>query len=179
MDDLAGMLGQLTGGQNAATGGGTATAANPAAAVAGLASAIGAQGGIDPILDKIRAAGFGQQVDSWIGTGTNETIQPQQLGAALGDDTVQQLSSTSGISIGQLLPLLAAFLPTIVDMLTPKGQAPAGGINQAAANSGPDLGGLLGGLLGAAGGAAGGGGSGGMPDLGGLLGGVLGGQQKG
>jgi uncharacterized protein YidB (DUF937 family) len=175
MDDLAGMLGQLTGGQGD-TSGGTATAANPAAAVAGLASAIGGQGGIDPILDKLRAAGFGPQVDSWIGTGTNETIPPQQLGAALGDDTVKQLSSSSGISIGQLLPLLAAFLPTIVDMLTPKGEAPAGGVNEAAANSGPDLGGLLGGVLGGSGGS---GGSGGMPDLGGLLGGVLGGQSKG
>ena len=177
MEDLAGMLGQLTGGQGSTTGAGTTMAANPAAAVAGLASAIGAQGGIDPILDKLRAAGFGQQVDSWIGTGSNETIPPQQLGSALGDDTVKQLSSTSGISIGQLLPLLAAFLPTIVDMLTPKGQAPAGGVNEAAAKSGPDLGGLLGGLLGGGGGA--GGGSAGTPDLGGMLGGLLGGQTKG
>ena len=53
-------------------------------------------------------------------------------------------------------------------MLTPKGQAPAGGVNEAAASAGPDLGGMLGGLLGGAGGA---GGAGGMPDLGGLLGG--------
>jgi uncharacterized protein YidB (DUF937 family) len=178
MDDLAGMLNQL-GGAKPAEGGGPSTAANPAAAVTALSSAISAQGGIDPILDKIRAAGFGQQVDSWIGTGTNQTIEPRQLGSALGEDTVKQLSSSSGISIGQLLPLLAAFLPTIVDMLTPDGVAPAGGVNQAATNAGPDLGGLLGGLLGAAGGATGGGGTGGMPDLGGLLGGMLGGQSKG
>ena len=177
MDDLAGILNQVTGAQPDASGGGTATAANPAATVTGLATAIGAQGGIDPVLDKLRAAGYGQQVDSWISTGDNQTIPPQQLSAALGDDTVQKLSSSSGISIQQLLPLLAAFLPMIVNMLTPKGQAPAGGVNEAAKNAGPDLGGLLGGLLGAAGGA--GGGSGGTPDLGGLLGGLLGGGNKG
>src|SRR5262245_5130639 len=174
MDDLAGLLNQLGDSQSGAPGG-TATAANPAAALTGLASAIGSEGGIDPLLDKLRAAGFSQQVDSWISNEPNQTIPPQQLGAALGEDEVQKLSSNSGINIASLLPLLAAFLPTIVNMLTPKGQAPAGGVNEAAANAGPDLGGLLGGILGGAGGA---GGQSEMPDLGGLLGGMLGGGQQ-
>jgi hypothetical protein len=68
-----------------------------------------------------------------------------------------------------LLPLLAAFLPQIIDMLTPDGQLPGGGLDGAASSSMPDLGGLLGGLLG---GGAGSGGQSGMPDLGGLLGGL-------
>ena len=177
MDDLAGMLNKLGDSQSAAPGG-TATAANPAAALTGLSSAIGAEGGIDPLLDKLRAAGYGEQVDSWISTEPNKPIPPQQLGAALGDDEVQKLSSKSGIDIMSLLPLLATFLPTIVNMLTPKGEAPAGGVNEAAANAGPDLGGLLGGLLGGAGAGGTGGAASGMPDLGGLLGGLLGGQQK-
>jgi uncharacterized protein YidB (DUF937 family) len=178
MDDLAGMLNQLGGAQPADAGGGTATAANPAAAMAGLAGAIGSEGGLDSVLDKLRAAGYGDQVDSWISTGENKPIEPQALGAALGDDQVQKLSSSSGISITQLLPLLAAFLPTIVNMLTPKGETPPGGVNQAAANAGPDLGGLLGGLLGGAAGGGGAGCQGGVPDLGGLLGGMLGGGQQ-
>jgi uncharacterized protein YidB (DUF937 family) len=180
MDDLAGMLNKLGDAQPTA-GGGTTTAANPAAAMTGLASAIGQQGGIDALLDQLRGAGYGQQVDSWISTGDNQTIEPQKLGAALGDEKVQQLSASSGISVQQLLPLLAAFLPQIVNMLTPHGTTPQGGVNQAAANSGPDLGGMLGGVLGGLMGGAGGtggGGQGGMPDLGGLLGGMLGGQSK-
>jgi len=181
MDDLAGALNKLGDAQpgQAGASGGTATA-NPAASVAALAGAIGEQGGIDGLLGQLRSAGLGSQVDSWIGTGENQPVEPQQLGAALGDEKVQQLSASSGISIGQLLPLLAAFLPTIVNMLTPHGTTPAGGVNQAAANAGPDLGGLLGGILGGLGGASGGaGGQGGMPDLGGLLGGMLGGGSKG
>ena len=170
MNDLAGKLDQL--GEASASG----AAPEPAAAVTGLAAAIGSQGGIDGILGKLREAGYGQQVDSWISGGSNETIPPQQLGSALGDGTVQQLSSSSGLSIAMLLPLLASFLPQIVDMLTPDGKEPAGGVNEAAKSSGPDLGGLLGGLLG--GGAGGAGGTGSMPDLGGLLGGLLGGEQK-
>ena len=182
MDDLAGLLNQLGDAQPAsgqAGPGGTATAANPAAAMTGLASAIGAEGGIDQLLGKLRGAGYGEQVDSWISNEPNQTIEPQQLGAALGDAEVQKLSANSGIDIMSLLPLLAAFLPTIVNMLTPHGTTPAGGVNQAAANSGPDLGGLLGGILGGLGGASGGaGGQSGMPDLGGLLGGMLGGGQQ-
>ncbi len=37
-------------------------------------------------------------------------------------------SNGSGIDIAALLPMLAAFLPQIVDMLTPDGQTPAGGL---------------------------------------------------
>ena len=166
MNDLAGKLDQL----GEASAGGAAP--EPAVAVTGLAAAIGSQGGIDGILGKLREAGYGQQVDSWISGGSNETIPPQQLGSALGEGTVQQLSSSSGLSIAMLLPLLASFLPQIVDRLTPDGKEPAGGVNEAAKNSGPDLGGLLGG------GAGGAGGTGSMPDLGGLLGGLLGGEQK-
>jgi uncharacterized protein YidB (DUF937 family) len=174
MNDLSGLLNQLGEARPASGQGGAATAANPAAAMTGLASAIGAEGGIDQLLGKLRGAGYGEQVDSWISNEPNQPIQPQQLGAALGDDEVQHLSANSGISIASLLPLLAAFLPTIVNMLTPKGQAPAGGVNEAAVGAGPDLGGLLGGLLG---GASGTGGAGGMPDIGGMLGGMLGGQK--
>ena len=174
MDDLAGMLNQLGDAKPAGGQGGTATEANPAAAIAGLASAIGAEGGIDQLLGKLRGAGYGEQVDSWISTEPNQTIQPQELGAALGDDEVQKLSTNSGIDVMSLLPLLAAFLPTIVNMLTPKGEALAGGVNEAAAGAGPDLGGLLGGLLG---GGSGAGGQAGMPDIGGMLGGLLGGQK--
>lgn len=89
-----------------------------------------------------------------------------------------RLSGSSGFSIQALLPMLAAFLPQIIDMLTPDGATPSGGLNGATGGSMPDLGGLLGGLLG---GSGGGSGQTGMPDLGGLLGGlggVLGDQNR-
>ena len=99
------------------------------------------------------------------------------LGAALGDDEVQRLAGKSGLDIGTLLPLLAAFLPQIINTLTPKGQVPDGGLNQAAQSGMPDIGGLLGGLLGGSGGQGGqaGGGAAGLDDLLGGLGGMMGG----
>ena len=110
-------------------------------------------------------AGSAGRSNSWVSTGPNQSVAPEALGQALGPDTVQQLSSGSGIDIGQLLPMLAAFLPQIVDMLTPDGSVPSGGLNGAAGGM-PDLGGLLGGLTGGTGS--------GSPDLGSVLGGLLG-----
>jgi len=154
--------------------GGVATAAGlDPAALAGLQGAIQQEGGLDGLMTKLRDGGLGGQVDSWVGAGENQSVEPAQLQQALGPDTVQRLSSGSGMDIAKLLPMLAAFLPQIINMLTPNGQVPNGGLNQAAANT--DLTGMLGGLLGGAEGA------GGAGSLGGVLGsitGMLGGNKS-
>ena len=143
--------------------------------MAGLAGAIQDEGGVDGLVSKLRAGGLGNEVDSWVSTGQNQGVEPQQLGAALGPDTVQQLSNKSGLDVSALLPLLAAFLPQIINMLTPNGRTPAGGLDQAARNGGlGDLGGLLGGLLGGGSGTTG---SGSINDVLGGLGGMFGGDK--
>lgn len=166
MDDL----GRLRSGVSGEPGGSL-----DATRLQGLASAVQDEGGLDALLGKLQGSGLGGQVDSWVGGGPNEPVDPQQLGAALGDDEVQRLSAKSGIDIGALLPLLAAFLPQIINMLTPQGKVPEGGLNGAAEGQMPDLGGLLGGLMGSAGGGAGG--TAGLDDLLGGLGGMLGGNK--
>ena len=128
-------------------GAGTAAPADPAA-LAGLTDAIQRSGGLDGLVGRLRQGGLEPEVDSWISTGPNDPVDPQRLGQALGPDTVQQLSSGSGINVSSLLPLLAMFLPQIIDMLTKNGSTPAGGLDEAAQSSMPDLGGLLGGVLG-------------------------------
>ena len=143
---------------------------DPGAIVGGLDRAIQGEGGLDGLLAELRAGGLGGAVDSWESTGPNEPVEPDRLGSALGPEAVQRMSSGSGIDVGQLLPLLAMFLPQIIDMLTPDGQVPSGGLNSATGGGLGDLGGMLGGLLGA-------GTAGGSSDLGGLLGGMLGGDK--
>ncbi len=142
MDDLSKRSTSLS------TSGGTA-AADPAS-IAGLSGAIQQAGGLDTLVGKLRQGGLENEVDSWISTGANDPVDPDRLGQALGDDTVQQLSSGTGINVGTLLPILAMFLPQIIDMLTKNGSTPAGGLDEAAQSQMPDLGGLLGGLLGGA-----------------------------
>lgn len=148
--------------------------------VGGLTGAIQESGGLDGLLGKLRQGGLGSEVDSWVSTGPNQPVTPDRLGAALGPDTVQRLSSGSGLDMGALLPMLAAFLPQIIDMLTPDGNVPAGGLGGAGGGM-PDLGGMLGGLLGGSGasGSSGGtAGGAGLDDLVGGLGGMLGGSDK-
>ena len=141
MDDLSTRSTSL-----GSSGGGGA--ADPAA-VAGLTGAIEQTGGLDGLVEKLRAGGLDREVDSWVSTGANKLVDPERLGQALGPDTVQQLSSSSGINIRSLLPLLAMFVPQIIDMLTKNGSTPSGGLDNATGQGGmPDLGGLLGGLLG-------------------------------
>lgn len=137
------------------TGAAGASGQDPAAAVAGVQQLIDQHGGVDGLLQKLREGGLGSVVDSWVSTGASEPVEPQQLGAALGPDTVSNLSASTGISIQSLLPMLAMVLPMVISHLTPTGQAPKPGD----ATNQPDLGGLLGGLLG-----------------GGGLGGILGGR---
>ena len=127
MDDLSNLMSQLGG---AAEGAG---AADPAAALSGLQHAVQQEGGLDGLMGKLRDAGLGDQVDSWVATGQNQSIDADQLGRALGPDMTQRLSAGSGIDIASLLPLLAAFLPQIIDMLTPDGKEPAGGLDRARA----------------------------------------------
>ena len=166
MDDLSKLIGGLEG---------AGVAGDPAQAIGGLAQAVREGGGLDEILAKLKAGGLGSAADSWVGTGANQAVDPQQLGAALGPDTVNRLSAGSGLSVAALLPMLAAFLPQIVNMLTPNGTVPAGGLNGAAAGATGEIGNLIGGLLGgAAGGGGGAGGTAGTPDIGSMLGGLLG-----
>ena len=148
----------------------TAAGGDPTATVAGLDQAIQSAGGLDGLLAKLRAGGLDDEVDSWVSTGTNAEVEPDRLATALGPDTVQKLSTGSGLDVKQLLPLLAMFLPQIINALTPKGQVPSGGLNGATGGGLGDLGGILGGILG-------GGTGSGSPDLGGVLGGMLGGDK--
>jgi uncharacterized protein YidB (DUF937 family) len=124
---------------------------DPARITAAVTELFQSKGGVDGLIATLRNGGLGGVVDSWISTGSNQPADPQQLGAALGPDTTQQLAQKTGLSVEALLPILAALLPMIIDHLTPGGQLPKDG----GTGSLNDLGGLLGGMLGGQGGLGG------------------------
>lgn len=129
--------------------GGGAGQVDPTRLISGVQDVFASKGGVDGLISALRAGGLGGVVDSWVSTGTNQPVPPQQLGTALGPDTVNQLSAKTGLSIESLLPLLAAFLPMIIDQLTPDGNVPKPGAAGAGqADIGNVLGGILGGVLG-------------------------------
>ncbi len=129
------------------TGGAGTDMIDPTAAVASVQQLIDDSGGVDGLLKKLEDGGLGEQAKSWVSTGENQPVEPEQLANALGPETVNKLSATSGLSVQSLLPLLAMFLPMLINHLTPNGQKPQPG----SAQNQPDIGGMLGGLLGAGG----------------------------
>jgi len=80
--------------------------------------------GLSGLAQNFQSQGLGDTFSSWVSTGENKPIQPQQLQGALGADVLQQLTGGSGMSLQAALPLLAQLLPAVIDKLTPQGQLP-------------------------------------------------------
>ncbi len=78
-------------------------------------------GGLGDILDRLRTAGAGGAVDSWVGRGPNEPLDPSHVEAAIDEETLQSLSKQTGMSREELLQRLATNLPETVDELSPDG----------------------------------------------------------
>jgi uncharacterized protein YidB (DUF937 family) len=76
------------------------------------------------LLERFTQSGHGDKINSWIGPGQNQPIEPHELEGALGDDTVQDLSRQTGLPRGDLLGQLSQLLPGVVDQLTPQGRMP-------------------------------------------------------
>ena len=81
-------------------------------------------GGLRELVDRFQQNGHGDIADSWIGTGANRSVTPQQLEDALGRDTVNTLAQEAGVSDIDLLSGLSRDLPESVDQLTPHGRIP-------------------------------------------------------
>jgi len=81
-------------------------------------------GGLNDLLKQFQQSGHGETVDSWVGTGPNRTISPNDLAGALGSDRLNMLMSQTGMSRDDLLNGLSQYLPQVVDQLTPKGRLP-------------------------------------------------------
>jgi len=81
-------------------------------------------GGLNDLLKQFQQSGHGEAVDSWVGTGPNKTISPNDLASALGSDRMNMLMAQTGMSRDDLLRGLSEYLPQVVDQLTPKGRLP-------------------------------------------------------
>ena len=107
-----------------------------------LLSNDGEVGGLAGLTQKFQDAGMGQVLSSWVSTGVNQAITPDNIQSVLGSDAVSGIASRLGVDPNQAAEMLAQHLPGIVDNLTPNGDAPAAGFGNAS-----DLMGMLGGLM--------------------------------
>jgi len=90
----------------------------------GSAEAQASPNGLDVLIDRFKQSGFEDIINSWIGTGQNQTISPAQLRQALGQKTVNDLSRQAEAPQDDLLSQLSKYLPGVIDKLTPNGQLP-------------------------------------------------------
>ena len=81
-------------------------------------------GGVQGIVSQLEQRGLGPTVASWVGTGPNQAISPDQVHQAFGADTIRDLAAKAGISPQDLASKLSAMLPQVIDKLTPAGVVP-------------------------------------------------------
>ena len=84
-------------------------------------------GGFAGFLEKFNAAGLGDTVTSWIGSGSNTPLSNQQMESALGEETLQNISSQAGTDYDTTTSAAAFMTPRVVDALTPEGVVPQEG----------------------------------------------------
>jgi uncharacterized protein YidB (DUF937 family) len=88
----------------------------------------GGGGGLADLAAQFQRGGLGDVMNSWIGTGANQSISPDQLGGVLGGDMLSELTQRTGMNQGDLLGQLSQMLPQLVDRATPEGCIPEGGL---------------------------------------------------
>lgn len=114
LDDLKGVAASVLGG---------AIGQSPVARSA--IDMLGQAGGLGGLVQAFQQKGLGDIVGSWVGTGQNLPISPQQIQQVLGPQ-VAQLASQHGLTADAVTRTLSQVLPGLVDQLTPDGQLPAG-----------------------------------------------------
>jgi uncharacterized protein YidB (DUF937 family) len=134
-DKLGGMLDGLRNSNdpanpNANSGGGFGDIlGNLGGALGGLAGGSGRDilnGGLGDLVERFQQSGRRDKVDSWISSGENLSVDTSELEAALGDDTLTELSQKTGLSRADLLERLSQTVPDAVNRLTPDGHLPSG-----------------------------------------------------
>lgn len=115
MDIVNAGLGGLRG-----AGGGQSAALNAALSLLG-----GQSGGLKALVQAFQQQGLGDIVGSWVGTGQNLPIAPDQLRQVLGSQQMSQFAAQAGIAPESAGSALASLLPSLIDKLTPEGRVPA------------------------------------------------------
>lgn len=81
-------------------------------------------GGLAGLANNFQQRGLGGIVQSWISSGQNQPITPDQVSQGAGSELISQIASKLGIPEDELKSKLAEILPAAIDKLTPQGKLP-------------------------------------------------------
>jgi uncharacterized protein YidB (DUF937 family) len=85
-------------------------------------------GGLAGLVQSFQQKGLGDIISSWISTGQNLPISPDQVKEGLSSETLQNLASKAGISTEDATTKLSEIMPGLIDKMTPDGVIPEGGL---------------------------------------------------
>ena len=83
-------------------------------------------GGMQGLISQFEQQGLGHIMQSWVGTGENLAISPDQVQAVLGEPHIQAVAQKLGLSTADVTNQLAGLLPHAVNSVTPDGAVPQG-----------------------------------------------------
>jgi uncharacterized protein YidB (DUF937 family) len=84
----------------------------------------GDHAGISGLLGSAESQGLSHIVQSWIGTGSNQSVAPGQVQGIVGQDRLNGLAHRAGVPPATASAALARILPVLVDRFTPGGKLP-------------------------------------------------------
>ena len=96
--------------------------------VMSLLGQLGGKGGgganMAGLVQNLNSNGLGEQVKSWVGTGDNKPVTPDQITQAVGPEQLHRAAESAGMSDQQAADSLSKVLPQVVDQASPSGQMP-------------------------------------------------------
>jgi uncharacterized protein YidB (DUF937 family) len=85
-------------------------------------------GGVQGIVAQLEQQGLGGVARSWVSSGANQAISPEQISKVFASSGVlTELAARAGMSPQDLAQKLSQALPAAVDKLTPGGSIPKSG----------------------------------------------------
>jgi OmpA-OmpF porin, OOP family len=85
----------------------------------------GSPGGIGGFIDKLRSAGFGSHIASWLGRTDGPALSADDVKRVIGCNVLQQIASRLGVSRDAAGAATGNLLPKLVGQMTPGGIVPA------------------------------------------------------
>lgn len=83
-------------------------------------------GGLSGLVQAFKDKGLANVAASWVSTGKNLPITPEQIQSVLGNSQIREIAQKLGLSEEAASSQLSQTLPMVVDKLTPEGQIPSG-----------------------------------------------------
>ncbi|WP_169517133.1 YidB family protein [Azohydromonas australica] len=110
------------GGSMPGMGGGMGGLGGVLGGLGGRGASAGGLGGLAGLLGQLGQHGYGQQAQSWVGTGENEPLPPEALSHVFDQQQLSEIASEAGVSEDEARLGLSELLPEVVDRFTPQGQ---------------------------------------------------------